>query len=327
MEHSCLPSMPSGREVSALSDFANAHQRKQNEYSLRLPTPPRIIIPPPQLSDDGPVLSVTDLPSGDADLSFLKELDLDDIIQKNTLVEWSYPRRRQAQLILPWLYLGPMVAAKDKDFLAQEEITMALAVRTRENSLMGAIQASLDMGLEVATVEAPTFHDLIGHFDQTISLINNHVAQYHQLALKTTGQPKLGKVLVFCESGNEKSAAVAAAYLMGMLNNFDHVKAMQICQAQRFCVNFDDTLKHILRAYWDIIQARRLVATCNASSAQANGHVNDVTPFLVVNAPRLKRSMEDVREDEDMDMADGMDPSDALRFAGRDATPFADRDG
>tara|TARA_R110002003_G_scaffold42_5_gene3104 strand:- start:2257 stop:3189 length:933 start_codon:yes stop_codon:yes gene_type:complete len=310
--------MTSLREEVALSDFAGAHKRKHNDYSYRLPTPPRIVVPPPTLTTEVPGLVVSH--GGGVDLSFLQELDLAEIIQKNTLLDWAYERRREAQMILPWLYLGPMVAAKDKNFLVREGITMAFAIRARENSMTGAIQASSEVCAEVATIDTPTFYDLIGRFADATRMINTHMARYREHSLQTTGQATLGKVLVFCESGNEKSAAVVAAYLMTTLDDFDHVKSMQVCQAQRFCVNYDDTLKNILRSYWDILQAQRLVAS-------PNGLAGNRATLQVQNATRPKRSIETTRDDDDMDMDNGVDPSDALRFAGRDSTPFQNRDG
>jgi serine/threonine/tyrosine-interacting protein len=317
--------MTSLREEAALSDFGNAHRRKHNEYTYRLPTAPRIIVPPPTLTTDMPGLMVGASPTGEVDLSFLRELDLQDIIQKNTLLEWAYERRRQAQMMLPWLYLGPMVAAKDQAFLAREGITMVLAIRAQNNSMSGALRVSREVCAEVATIETPTFHELIGRFGDTTRMINTHIARVRQHSLQTTGQATLGKVLVFCESGNEKSAAVVAAYLMDTLNDFDHVKAMQVCQAQRFCVNFDDTLKNILQSYWDILQARRSVASLNANSVQMNGSVNGGYLQAPVSS-KQKRSIENTHDDDDMDMDSGVDPSDALRFVGRDSTPFQNRD-
>jgi serine/threonine/tyrosine-interacting protein len=316
--------MTSLREESALSDFGNAHQRKHNEYSYRLPSAPRIVVPPPTLTTDMPGLSVGSTAAaagggGGDGLGFLRTLDLAHILQTNTLLEWSYERRRQAQMTLPWLYLGPMVAAKDRDFLAREGISMLLAVRAQDRTMTGALQAGRDVCVEVATIEVPTFHDLIGRFAETTRAINTHVARYREHALQTTGQPTLGKVLVFCESGNEKAAAVVAAYLMETLTDFDHVKAMQVCQAQRFCVNFDDTLKNILRSYWDILQARRSVAYFNATWTPTNGF-NPPAP-----AAKQKRTIESTREVEDVDMDSDLDPSDALRFVGRDSTPFQSR--
>jgi serine/threonine/tyrosine-interacting protein len=99
--------------------------------------------------------------------------------------------------------------------------------------------------------------------------------------------------------------------LMETLADFDHVKAMQVCQAQRFCVNFDDTLKNILRSYWDILQAQRSVACFNATSMPP--------------AANQKRSIASTCDVDDVDMDSDVDPSDALRFVGRDSTPFQSR--
>ena len=300
--------------------------RTENQYSYRLPTPPRVIIPPPTLSVDMPGL-VIGAGSGSLDMSFLREMALDDIVQKNTLVEWAYERRRQAQMILPWLFLGPMVAAKDRDFIAREGITMVLAIRFRDGSMSGALQAARDAGLAVATIEAQTYHELIKRFSEITRIVNEHVAGVRQHTLQQTGQPTLGKVLVFCESGNEKSAAVVAAYLMDILDDFDYIKAMQVCQAQRFCVNFDDNIKNILRAYWDILQAARSVSSSNAQQSKENSSVpsfsrQNESRLQPPEAARSKRSIEDTRDADDIDMEDRHDPSDALRFYGRDNTPF-----
>ncbi|CAO2653636.1 Nn.00g030470.m01.CDS01 [Neocucurbitaria sp. VM-36] len=318
--------MNSTREEVTISGLPDAYKRNLHEYSYRLPTPPRIVVPPPTLTTDMPSLTIGGGSAEDVDMSFLKELDLEDIVQKNTLVEWAYERRRQAQMILPWLYLGPMVAARDKTFLEREGITMVLGILSKANSMMGAVQAAKAVCLDVATIEAPNFYDLIARFAETTRLINTHVARVRHITLQKNGHPILGKVLVFCESGNEKSAAVVAAYLMDTLGHFDYIKAMQVCQAQRFCVNFDDTIKNILRSHWDIVVARRSVACSNTPSPQENGTLNGYnqndTHLQPVQA--LKRSIDQTRDDEDLVMDDSTDESDALRFAGRDVTPFHD---
>lgn len=317
--------MTTTREESPLRSSLGMAMRNQNQYTYRLPTPPRVVVPPPTLSTDMPGL-VVGTGSGGLDISFLKEMALEDIVQKNTLIEWAYERRRQAQMILPWLFLGPMIASKDKEFFAREGITMVLAIRSRVGSMSGALEAARSAGLNVATIEAPTYHDLIKQFGDTTRVINEHVAKIRFRAMAQTGQPTLGKVLVFCESGNEKSAAVVAAYLMEILDDFDYIKAMQVCQAQRFCVNFDDTIKNMLRSHWDILQAARSVSSYNTQQFQANGYAdnfNQSGASLQTSAKaKLKRHIEDTRDDDDVEMEDGLDPSDALRFEGRDNTPF-----
>ncbi|KAL6160795.1 hypothetical protein ACJQWK_11866 [Exserohilum turcicum] len=320
--------MTTVREETAMSGLSDGRLRTQHEYTYRLPTPPRIVVPPPTLTADMPGLALSGGPGQDLDMSFLSELNLEDIVQTNTLLEWAYERRRQAQMILPWLYLGPMVASKDHAFLKREGITMVIAVRANPKSLTGALQAAANVCLEVGSIEAASFYDLTPKFPEAAKMINAHVARVRQHALDTTGQAALGKVLVFCESGNEKSAAVVAAYLMDTLNDFDHVKAMQICQTQRFCVNFDDTLKNILRSYWDIVGARRAIAAAQYQVLHQNGPSNNHSQpgwlQLPPSSSKQKRGLEEM-QDNDVDMDNAMDASDALRFADRDVTPFQDR--
>jgi len=329
------------------SEIPRSHMR-HHDYTYRLPTPPRILVPPPTLTTDMPELNVGGAGFDDElDTSFLKEFNLDSIVQKNTLLEWAYERRRQAQMILPWLYLGPMTAAKDRDFLSREGITMILAIRAKENSMSGAVTGR-EASLQVATIEAANFFNLIGNFSRATKLVNQHVAMVRKLTA-ANGTPQLGKVLVFCESGNEKSAAVVAAYLMETLDNFDYIKAMQVCQAQRFCVNFDDTIKNILRSHWDILLARRAVANSRTELLQSTGIANSLQEVahdsVLIDSTRQeggpqqaasrlqvqetfqskpKRPIEDTMDDEDTDMGDGLDLSDELRFSNRANTPFQD---
>ncbi|KAF2472813.1 phosphatases II [Lindgomyces ingoldianus] len=317
--------MAATHEDSAMSDFSYSSHRRHQEYSYRLPTPPRIVVPPPSLSTEAPELNVggTTLHDCGIDTSFLKELNMENIVQRNTLLDWSYDRRRHAQLVLPWLYLGPMTAAKDKGYLMREGITMILAIRSQVNSLTGALRAGSEVCQEVATIEASTYYALIPQFPHTTKLINQHIAKVRQES-SGSSDPQIGKVLVFCESGNEKSAAVVAAYMMEVLDDFDHIKAMQVCQSQRFCVNFDDTIKNILRSYWDILKARRHVASSRAEFLQPTPVTNGSKDGLQIPPAKLKRTIEDTIDDEDIDMGDSVDPSDDLRFTDRANSPFQD---
>ena len=304
--------------------------KSHHEYTYRLPTPPRIVVPPPTLTTEVPELHVSSADQGGSNTNFLADMDLDSIIAKNTLLDWSYERRRHAQMILPWLYLGPLTAAKDREWLKSAGITMVLAVRSRNNSMMGAMQAAKEVCPQVESVEAANYFTLIGQLSHTTRMINEHVAKIRRMT-EASGNPQLGKVLVFCESGNEKSATVVAAYLMETLEDFNYIKAMQVCQAQRFCVNFDDTIKGILQNYWDILVARRSVASSRSELLNSTAITDGLRTIAQQQPHRLqppqnprlktKRSLE---MDDDTDMSDGGDPSDVLRFTGRDVTPFSD---
>ncbi|KAL9032099.1 MAG: hypothetical protein Q9214_008109, partial [Letrouitia sp. 1 TL-2023] len=79
-----------------------------------------------------------------------------------------------------------------------------------------------------------------------------------------------GKVLVFCETGNDRSAAVVAAYILAMFD-MDIVKAIQIVQAQRFCASFNDAMRKLLETWEEMLKARRDVM--GVGSAGRNGDI------------------------------------------------------
>lgn len=293
-----------------LPTFHYAHRTSTSAY--RVPTPPRIVVPPPALNSDAlPEITLNAL----KDASFLNSVNYNNIVTQNALLEWTYERRREAQMILPYLYLGPMTAAKDEGWLRREGISCVLGIRQKgafESRLMnGALRKAGEMGIEYYTVDLAGNPDLIHSFPATTKQIYEHVSQ----KLQTIGQ--IGKVLVFCESGNERSAGVVAAYLMETHQDVDHIKAMQLCQAQRFCVNFDDSMKRLLQGYWDILCAKRAVASQEDGLQNPNNAANG-TPGPTLKA---KRSLQ---RDEDEDM-NGVDEDDLERFGGRNFSPFVDQ--
>ena len=185
---------------------------------------------------------------------------------------------------------------------------MVLGIRQKHEYTFKLMDAALRRteaaGIEARTVDLANNQDLIHALPETTAMINSHLARVHA----ATGQ--LGKVLVFCESGNERSAGVIAAYLMETHDSVDYIKAMQLCQAQRFCVNFDDAMKRLLQGYWDILCAKRSVAADRRQSVQTG-------------AARSKRVLD--RDDDDNDESmDGMQEDDLERFGGRTFRPFVD---
>lgn len=289
--------------MSPDTDTPLAYPHRNDDYAYRVPTPPRIVVPPPALN----AAALPDIDLGASSNSFAPSGPYPNLIRNNVVFDWSYERRREAQMILPYLYLGPMTAAKDEAWMRNEGITMVLGVRQKHefvSKLMdGAMRRIRAAGVEAHTVDLANNQDLIHAFPDTTAMINLHLSQVHA----ATG--KLGKVLVFCESGNERSVGVVAAYLMETHADVDYIKAMQLCQAQRFCVNFDDSMKRVLQGYWDILCAKRSVAATAAGTQPLS------------NGPsKSKRSLE---RDEDDDM-DGMDVDDVERFGGRTFTPFTD---
>ena len=285
-----------------------SHCSATSNYSYRVPTPPRIIVPPPILGCDSLPDFTLNIRAPD---SFLNTVSYNRLIQQNALMEWNYERRREAQLILPFLYLGPMASVKE-DFLHSHGITMVLGVRQKQTEgiqskiMDAALRRAGIAGVETQTVDLSGNAELIRNFSSTIEGINQHLARMHHL----TSGSQMGKVLVFCESGNERSAGIVAAYLMDTHTDVDHIKAMQVVQAQRFCANFDDAMKRLLEGYWDILCAQRAVAGVHKTE-EGKG----------------KRGLER-DEDEDEEMNGGQsERDDWARFEGRSYAPFQDPEG
>lgn len=326
--------MAPSREEAVYSRSELSHA-PSNAYSLRVPSPPRIVIPPPVVNsgtfpgvDLGRVVSPSQF-----DMSFLNNVNKDGVGDGNAVMEWKYEKRREAQPVLPFLYLGPMTAARDAAFLQREGITMVLAIRYcnsfQSKLLAGALRVADELGLATDAVDLADNQGLIAAFPRATYAINRHLSDYHETAplSPTDSVGSVGRVLVFCESGNEKSAGVVAAYLMETYDNVDYFKAMQTCQSQRFCVNFDDDLKNLLCSYWSIITARRDVASAHHSSEQSTlAHQPSIsTPNRApLTNKRSKRNLEEAYENEMTLDDERMEATDHARFERRDYAPFQD---
>jgi serine/threonine/tyrosine-interacting protein len=292
---------------------------------LKPPSPPHIHIPPiPE--DEGLVLPPFNGSLLDAEIKDPESREILKIITRGhfevKVKEWKYESRRQAQPILAFLYLGPSGAAKNIVALREEGITMLLVIRDTRSAMSGLLsgeKVANQLGIDHATVDVDGNAELIhSGFPNAISIINNHlVSKYRQYAnlhpsldtnFSPAGKPTTwGKVLVFCESGNERSAAVAVAYLMAVYD-LDMVRAIQFVQAQRFCIAFDDNLKNLLLNYEQILEARRSVL---AAQREGFSLLGQHAPTLVVKPKRVRDEIDDVTE-MTMDNRD-----DGARFEGR----------
>jgi len=288
---------------------------RHEEYSYRVPTPPRIVVPPPSINVAvAPVFGLTP-PTNHPVLSRMNYASM----KPTPLMDWSYERRREAQAVLPFLYLGPMNAAKDREFLQKEGITMMLNVRQKrgfEGKVVNAAsRVAEELGIENVVISLSSDMELVAAFPSITQTINNHLLKMSETKKGhgKNGEKGTGKILVFCESGNERSATVVAAYLMEVHEGFDHIKAMQLIQGQRFCVNFDDGMKRLLQSYWDILTAQRQVGAATSQSGYA------------VHAPAPVRASTKRMLDHDDDNDGAMEvDGDDERFVKREFAPFVD---
>jgi len=249
-----------------------------NAYTTGLPTPPRILVPPPSLNA-----------SGSDDLSEWEQPSLQSFVLPSDppamrgSQDWRYEFRREAQQLLPHLFLGPLSAAKNHDFLRCCNISLLLAVRSSMTARAHLLSPTMLLpGVRYESIDVGSHHELISQFQRANQIIDEHYVsaipkaevaasgltvpldgrqlrsfQERYMTAKGTTQPPGGRTLIFCESGNERSAVVAAAYIMQHLRG-STIQAVQLVQARRFCVCFDDNMKWMLSNYEPIYIARRM---------------------------------------------------------------------
>ncbi|KAK4134727.1 phosphatases II, partial [Trichocladium antarcticum] len=229
---------------------------------------------------------------------------------------WRYESRRDAQPVLEYLYLGPTSVVRDRAFLARAGITMVLVARDARFAgvaarLTAGLRRAVDgLGVEVEAVDVADARALVAVFATAGGVVNGHL-------LGKERQGARGRVLVCCETGNDRSAAIVAAYLMAMFG-LDTVRAVQFMLLQRFCVTMGDDTKFALQAYGDILRARGDVAAGD-QGLQGGGGRNGAG----VAGSRTKRRIEETSGDAGEDQTDGMmGAMDADRYVGRSFAPF-----
>ncbi len=329
------------------NSLSSGHRPRQ-EYSYRIPSPPRIVVPPPPVNIPVPTHRSFSPPIHDdfesndhANRQFLDTVTFGDSTQLYNMLDWKYEWRRKAQQILPFMYLGPIGSMKDREYLKQEGITMLLAVRNTSSAhakLLDAGKTAADLGIQYQTIDVAGNPELIAAFPRAINIINSHLSEIYSTqqtssSLTHTGEsdsatsrPAAGKVLVYCESGNERSAGVVAAYLMAMYH-LSITDAVQIVQGQRFCACFDDSLKYLLQSYQTILEAKRDVARSSRSTPyvtqKENISTNDSRGDKRAAGGKKGKRMLDETYDKDTKMEDGYDQMDLDRFEQRQAfAPF-----
>ncbi|KAL9010993.1 MAG: hypothetical protein Q9173_004121 [Seirophora scorigena] len=304
-------------------------------WSRRVPSPPRLDVPPTLDLKRSPGIGVApgegyDFAStGFSNTHFLSAFKYTDYITGHEIHDWKYTNRWEAQRILPFLYLGPVSAARSRAFLDDNGITMVLAVRDTKTAAarLLASKVAIEMNLAYATVDTAGNQELIAAFPRGIDTINAHLsAMYHQSQGRDTATSP-GRVLVFCESGNTRSAAMVVAYIMAMFS-MSVVRAILIVQSHRFAVALDDDTKLMLLTYDSILSAKREVlhTARQDSGGRSNASLAEhMSPSNVSRKPS-KRTLDDSDDAMDCDGDGGINgrQTDEKREG---AAPFRDDAG
>lgn len=236
---------------------------------------------------------------------FLKIVTSKDRTVPQRLMNWSYAERRTAQPILPWLFLGPSAMARDLDFIRNEGITLLLAVRSDKSAqakMISGAKVANELGINYMDLDISSAHDLRQQFLGAINAINTNLETFcaqDNVSPETLNDQGAfrGKALVFCESGNGRSACLVTAYVIAMFN-LNIVDAIHTVQSQRFCIviGSQDEYMTVLRDFSDLLQAQRDVYQFQDNNVAP-------TPGDATNVRRKKRTLDEA-EESDGSMAD-----------------------
>ncbi|KAH8155573.1 uncharacterized protein LAJ45_00583 [Morchella importuna] len=312
--------------ANAMSLQTPSSHQPNNVYTAGLPAPPRILIPPPTLNPEARQFDGSD-PQPTLEHMVVSP---SSSILPTSLQDWKYESRREAQQILTHLWLGPLSAAKSIDFIKRENITLLLAVRSAMTAKANLLATQLP-GVRFESIDVSGNQQLIAQFQRATDLIDEHylsglgAERPNEINVPIDGRvlytyqrayfqahralPPGGKTLLFCESGNERSAAVAAAYIMQHLGG-SAVQAIQHVQSRRFCVCFDDGMKWLLQSYEPIWMARRQAFLGNRGSGGGQPGSKGVRPYR----GEKKRTLEEYDDEGDS----------PVQIGSRVSAPFAD---
>ncbi|KAI1141893.1 phosphatases II [Hypoxylon sp. FL0543] len=322
------------------SSFSRHGTMPAAPYCARPPSPPSILIPAPNLRYALEHLKV--VPTYEkVDPASLSPDDLKIITQNykeqlaaDSAANWTYGCRHVAQPVLDFLYLGPLSVARDRKWLRETGITMLLAARDSMMAgirLMAVDEVAQELGIQAEYVDVSGYNDLVRAFPAGVRAINDHMLKVFRgqsIGNTEVEEGKMaipnrnfrrGKVLVFCETGNDRSASVVVAYLMSVFG-MSMIEACQFVHFRRFCASLSDDLRHVLKTYEDILSAQRTVHRHELNNNSEQDGLDSFKPR------KAKRGIEETM-DEDKEMG-GIDDATALdegRFLDRPAfVPFID---
>jgi hypothetical protein len=231
--------------------------------------------------------------------NFFNRVNLGGFTRRFNSLQWNYEMRRQAQSVMSFLSLGPSACLRDRDYIRSQGFTLLLAVRNKHSAqarLVSGEKAAADVGIMADTIDVLDNQELISTFPRAIRRINDHLAGVDSDPdSMDSGDHQKRRVLVFCESGNERSAGVIIAYLMVMLN-VGVAEAIHIVQQRRFCSSIEDPMKRILEAFDSILSAKRDVEQSKHVTAPRGAAT--LAPPPPPQVLTKKRSFQDHREDD-----------------------------
>mmetsp|Transcript_66247 Transcript_66247/g.175501 ORF Transcript_66247/g.175501 Transcript_66247/m.175501 type:complete len:210 (-) Transcript_66247:191-820(-) len=155
------------------------------------------------------------------------------LLQPDT--DWTYTKKREAQEIIPGLWLGPFGAARDQDFLKRAQITDALVVRAPEEARIIAPKYPEFIHYEVLECRDSPFENIIRFFPTVKMLLDMVLGRG-------------GRMLVHGNAGMSRSAAFVVAYVMESFNLSCDL-AHHYVLTRRHCISVNEGFRNQIREY------------------------------------------------------------------------------
>lgn len=296
-------------------------------YSFRAPSPPIIHVPLQQHSGSK---NHSIVPSR-RPVKFAQLTDVEfSIITGNRIQTakhrdgWPYEWRRNAHSILDFLYLGPTSVFRDEKFMQREAFSMMIIVRDARapRDYRSARAAAAQLGISQVYIDVnpdnqlPSFYRMVNTVNNHLLYVNGLSASGSEDASPTVRRP-MGKILVTCDSGNDLSPTLVAAYLM-LMYGLSMESGFGYVILQRFCCVFDGRSKESLRTWQELIEASAAVVS------NSQHHAATMEPALETKPKRRFDTM----LSEEKTFADCWPVGDCERFEGRPTfVPFMELDG
>ncbi|GAA5972088.1 hypothetical protein JCM3765_001288 [Sporobolomyces pararoseus] len=161
--------------------------------------------------------------------------------------EWRYEMRREAQEIVPGLFVGPFQPSWKLEILQGLGITHILCIAESREAHLVRAKFPDNFQYLIQEIRDADDQNLIRIFPQAQSFIDGAL---------TSG----GRVLVHCGDGISRSPAIVTAYIM-MKTSLTYEDAFAFVQARRFCVSPRIEFVRQLEAYRPILLANQAIGS------------------------------------------------------------------
>jgi len=155
--------------------------------------------------------------------------------------DWTYDKKREAQEIVPGLWLGPWAAAKDRTFI-EKNISHVFIVRSPEEEKFIKAKFPESIQYQVLQCRDNSFENLIRFFPDVITYVDEVLKQR-------------GNILIHGNAGMSRSATFVIAYIMTTFK-LSYKEAHKYVLTRRHCISLIDGFQTQLKEYETIVAAR-----------------------------------------------------------------------